>query len=68
MSDNGELECCPFCGEDAGQVRKDHGDWYVRCTHCGTGGPTGTIVEAAVKLWNAFASEPAGGWGEKSDG
>jgi len=49
MSDEIELEPCPFCGSDNVSVW----DEYVECMNCGANGPS---CSNPIALWNERAN------------
>ena len=59
MSMDSELNACPFCGgtakiayDDSPCYHGSHGDYFGRCTKCGTMGARRGSKEEAVALWN----------------
>jgi Lar family restriction alleviation protein len=43
---------CPFCGNDAGEMREHRGYFYLRCIACGASGGKGKTVKEAISIWN----------------
>lgn len=48
-----ELKPCPFCEADHIALVKKNGVYYMYCQRCNTRGPTSTLKDRAVELWNA---------------
>lgn len=50
---------CPFCGDEAVQVRElDTHIWAVCCDECSTIGPFRRDKDAAERAWNTRLSTP----------